>query len=68
MTRLADPDAIFQALADCYTRLGDDGVGRFQARLILMLVAKIGDDEAIHDMIGRAAELPASPHEGKAAP
>lgn len=68
MTRLADPDAIFQALADCYTRLGNDGVERFHARLILLLIAKIGNDETAHAMIRDAAKLPASPHEGKAAP
>lgn len=63
MSAIADPDAIFQALADSYMQLGEDGVGRFHARLILMLIAKLGDDDATHEMIRLAAEMPTSPRE-----
>lgn len=55
MSRITDPDAIFQALTDCYTRLGDGEVGRFQARLILLLIANAGDDDTVHKMIRLAA-------------
>ena len=55
MSQITDPDAIFQALADCYTRLGDGEVARFQARLILLLIANNGDDDTVQEMIRLAA-------------
>lgn len=60
MTRLADPDAIFQALSDTYCQLDADGVARFHARLILFLIAEIGDDAMIHEIIRQAANPRAS--------
>ena len=56
MTQAADPDAIFEALADGYVQVGEDGVARFQARLILMLINRLGDDDATLDLIRLAAE------------
>lgn len=56
MTKPFDSDAIFQALADEYARVGEGGIGRFQARLILLLVARIEDDAMVHDAIRIAAE------------
>lgn len=56
MTNAADPDAIFEALADSYVQVGDEGVARFQARLILMLINQLGDDAATLDLIRLAAE------------
>ena len=60
MTKPVDPDAIFQALADMYARLDDDCIARFHARLILLLIAKVGDDKDIHEIIRHAAHSKAS--------
>lgn len=60
MTRLADSDAIFQALSDSYCQLDADGVARFHTRLILLLIAEIGDDATIHEIIRQAATPRAS--------
>ena len=56
MTSLTNPDAIFQALAEEYARLDDDGVARFHARLILLLIAEIGDDAVVYETIRVAAK------------
>lgn len=58
MTELANPDSIFEALAEEYAALDEDGVARFHARLILLLIAAVGDDAVIHDAIRTAAGRP----------
>ena len=58
MTSLTDPDTIFQALAEVYDGLADEEVAGFHARLILLLIAEVGDDAAIHAAIRAAAKRP----------
>ena len=55
MTALANPDAIFEALAEEYAALDEDGVARFHARLILLLIAQVSDDAKVHEAIRTAA-------------
>jgi hypothetical protein len=54
--RLADPDAVFTALACAYRHLDDAQARAFDARLILLLANHVGDEEVLRQAIAIAGE------------
>ncbi len=54
--RLADPDAIFTALAHAYCHLDDAQARAFDARLILLLTNHVGDDDVLREAIAIASD------------
>lgn len=53
---IASPDDVLQALIDAQADLNDDDAALFRAKLILLLVDRVGDDEAVIEAIGLARE------------
>lgn len=54
--RLADPDAVFTALARAYRDLDDAQARAFDARLILLLANHVGDAEVLAQAVAIAGE------------
>ena len=52
---LAKPDDVYNALVDAHKGLSDEECRAFDARLILLLVNHIGDEEVIHEALKEAA-------------
>lgn len=51
---IADPDAFYNALVDCYRDLDAPRTGLFNARLILLLANHIGDLRVLEEAIAAA--------------
>jgi hypothetical protein len=52
---LARPDDVYSAIVDAHKGLSDEACRAFDARLILLLVNHIGDEEVIHEALREAA-------------
>ena len=51
---LAQPDEIYNAIVDAHKGLSDEDCRAFDARLILLLVNHIGDEEVIREALKAA--------------
>ena len=56
MSRLSDPDAFYQALVELHDRLDDEQGRRLDARLILLMAERIGDEAVLHALLKEACE------------
>lgn len=54
--RIAAPDDLYQRLVAIYATLDDEQTGRFNARLLLLLINHIGDAAVIDEAIERARD------------
>ncbi len=54
--RLADPDALFEALVEAHRDLDLEGSRRLDARLILLLANHVGDLDVVREAIQLARE------------
>lgn len=54
---LAKPDDVYNALVDAHKGLSDEECRAFDARLILLLVNHIGDEDVILEALKEAASL-----------
>ena len=52
---LARPDEVYNAVIDAHKGLSDDQCRAFDARLILLLINHIGDEEVIREALREAA-------------
>jgi hypothetical protein len=52
---LSRPDDIYNAIVDAHKSLSDEACRAFDARLILLLVNHIGDEDVIHEALRAAA-------------
>jgi hypothetical protein len=52
---LSRPDDIYNAIVDAHKGLSDEACRAFDARLILLLVNHIGDEDVIHEALREAA-------------
>ena len=52
---LAHPDDVYNAIIDAHKDLSEEQCRAFDARLILLLVNHIGDEEVIHEALREAA-------------
>jgi len=52
---LARPDDVYNALVDAHKGLSDEECRAFDARLILLLLNHIGDEEVIREALEEAA-------------
>ena len=50
------PDDVFDRLRDAHDGLSSEESRRLDARLILLLINHIGDDEVVHDAIAAARQ------------
>ncbi len=53
---LARPDEIYNALIDAHKGLDEEQCRAFDARLILLLINHIGDEEVIREALREAAK------------
>lgn len=53
---IADPDAFYNALVDCYRDLDAPRTGLFNARLILLLANQIGDRAVLDEALQAARQ------------
>lgn len=54
--RLADPDALYEALMQAHRDLGPEASRRLDARLVLLLANHIGDMDVLRAAIALAAQ------------
>jgi hypothetical protein len=52
---LKDPDGFYQALVDLHEGLDTEQSLRLYARLILLMAERIGDDDALRELLATAA-------------
>jgi hypothetical protein len=57
--RISAPDDIYERLVQLHSGQSDEESARINARLILLLINCIGDEEAVMEAIALAAERPA---------
>jgi len=50
----SQPDEVYNAIVDAHKGLSDEECRTFDARLILLLVNHIGDEEVIHEALKAA--------------
>jgi hypothetical protein len=55
MTQLADPDAFYHALVELHRDLSAEQSQALNARLILLMAERIGDDAQLHSLLREAA-------------
>jgi len=54
-TKLTDPDGFYQALLDLHEGLDVEHSLRLNARLILLMAERIGDDAVLRELLALAA-------------
>ena len=52
---LSQPDEVYNAIVDAHKDLSEEECRTFDARLILLLVNHIGDEDVIHEALRAAA-------------
>ena len=56
--KLLDPDAFYQALVKMHEGLDTAQSQQLNAKLILLMAERIGDDEVLQQLLRRAAQGP----------
>jgi hypothetical protein len=64
--RLTDPDALYQALIDLHEGLDAEQSHLLNARLILLMAERIGDETELRTLLAQAASGLRNRHEGEA--